>query len=237
MILPGSTLAERLISFARLATVQLMEDASTLGAVQRLRYSCYKREGIIRESADGLLIDEFDYISNKYNFVVSVDGQLVSAIRVHVLTANDDVSPTQHAFPEVISRLLADGALVVDPNRFVVDRDASTRWPELPYFTLRLPYLVATVLDADIALAAVRQEHIAFYTRILAYSLVGAPRPYPKLTKPLALMTADFKASDTSVLARFPFFGPTAAEMSWLRKSIDARPQLRNSMFRVSYHA
>ena len=98
---------------------------------------------------------------------------------------------------------LAKGKVMVDPTRFVAEPARASRFPELPYMTLRLAYVACQYFNADIGLASVRAEHQAFYRRIFLHTL-APPRDYPGLIKPISLMAIDFPDQRERVFARFP---------------------------------
>ena len=72
--------------------------------------------------------------------------------------------------------------------------------------TVRLPWLASEYFNADLLLAAVRAEHQAFYKRTLGHQAVCEPRPYPKLQKPISLMSLNYREARDRVHQRYPFF-------------------------------
>jgi hypothetical protein len=208
------SLDERVTALLRRTRYRRAVDASDRHAIARLRYEAYLREAAIDPSATREMLDKYDDAGNAITFGVHIDGRLASSIRLHRVTYEEAFSPAVEVFSDILVKLLEDGRRIVDPNRFVVDRDTARRFPELAFVTLRLPFMAMTALGADVATATVRQEHVAFYQRVLGYRMAAAPRSYPTLVKPLALMIADFRAEETKVLRRYPFFSSSRAERS-----------------------
>lgn len=180
--------------------------------VYRLRYRAYLREGAISPNVAARLWDRFDDAPNARLFGIYVDGLLLSSIRLHAVDVRHRASPALDAFPDCLEGELDAGHTIIDPNRFVADPEVSSAFPELPYVTLRLPFMLAEHLGADIVTATVRTEHEAFYRRVLRFRSVCGPRPYPTLIKPLGLMTVDFAAEKAAVSDRYPFFGSSMVE-------------------------
>lgn len=175
-------------------------------AIFRMRYDAYRREGSIAERADGSFSDPVDDQPNCYLVGVAIDGALAGAIRVSVsLPWHPDI-PTGHVFGDVLQRELAAGTVIVDPTRFVADKDLSRAYPELPYLTLRVPWLAMEHFQAEIMLAAVRPEHQAFYRKLWGHVTICEARPYPNLAKPVALMALYYPLAKGEVHARHPFF-------------------------------
>ena len=175
-------------------------------AIFRLRHEAYLREGAIVPRLSGEFTDPFDDEANAWIFGVYVDGELASSIRLNITVPGASRFPTLDVFPEALARDVVDGKCFVDPTRFVADRVASRRYPELPYVTVRLPWMASEYFKADYLLAAVREEHQAFYKRLLGHEVICEARPYPNLQKPISLMRLDYAAARERVLRRYPFF-------------------------------
>jgi N-acyl-L-homoserine lactone synthetase len=211
-------LAER-VQYKRVHTRQQLDE------ILSLRYEAYIKEGALEPNSSGKLEDQFDHGANVRNIGVYLDGDLISALRIHVLQGTQRVSPATETFPELLVPELDKGKVILDPNRFVADYRRARSLPELPYVTLRLAFMAADFYNADMTTATVRAEHQAFYSRILHYSPLCEPRTYPKLTKPIGLMGADFKKERAAVLRRYPFFASTIAEREALFRDFAPRPR------------
>jgi N-acyl-L-homoserine lactone synthetase len=185
-------------------------------AIFRLRYAAYMREGAIAPRLSEEFSDPFDDNENAWIFGVYVDGKLASSIRLNITLPDSIAFPTLDVFPDILRGDVLAGKCFVDPTRFVADRAASRLYPELPYVTVRLPWMASEYFKADVLLAAVRSEHQAFYKRLLGHQAVCAPRPYPSLQKPISLMTLDYGAARERVQRRYPFFRSTYFERRML---------------------
>jgi N-acyl-L-homoserine lactone synthetase len=150
------------------------------------------RDGTIAPSADRMLSDPYDDRGNVYLFGLYLDGVLASSLRLHVGSAGQPDFPSREVFPDFLQPLLDAGKVIVDPTRFVVDDVLARLHRALPYATLRLCGMAAQYFGADHLLAAVREEHQAFYRRVFRHQLVCEPRAYPHLSKPICLMTIHY---------------------------------------------
>jgi hypothetical protein len=195
---------------------RLAETEAEKEAVYRLRYRAYLHEGAIEPRADQRLTDRFDNLPNSWIFGVYFGGELTSSIRISVATADNSDTPAVDTFGDLLMPELAQGKVVVDPNRFVADPQSRTKYPELPYLTVRLGYVACAYFNADIGTATVRAEHQAFYRRLFLQKSLCTPRPYPTLTKPLCLMAADYLSIRDKVFERFPLMRSTATERRML---------------------
>jgi hypothetical protein len=207
----SSTIHRRPGLFDRVSC-RLAETEADREEIYRLRYRAYVREGAIAPRDEQRLTDKFDTFPNSWLFGFYVDGALASSIRISVASKEQPLTPAVETFGDLLEPEVAQGKVIVDPNRFVADPDSRSKIPELPYLTVRLGYVACAHFDADIGTATVRPEHRAFYRRVFLLEPRCMPRPYPTLLKPLCLMAADADAVREKIFQRYPFFRSTPAE-------------------------
>ena len=195
---------------------RLIETDADREEVFRLRYRAYLNEGTIEPRVDQRLADRYDDAANAWIFGVYFDGVLTSSIRVSVSTPEMPHIPSTAVFPEFLEPKIAEGKIIVDPNRFVADPVRAVRLPELAYLTVRLGYLACELFHADYGLAAVRSEHQAFYRRVFMHDVVCPPRSYPTLTKPISLTAVHYPSVREKIFQRYPVFRSTLFERRML---------------------
>jgi hypothetical protein len=161
-----TSLVDRVQELLQRVDYRRAESAEERTAIFRLRYAAYMREGAISASPGGQFSDPVDDRDNCWIFGVYVDGKLASSIRLSVTIPGRIDIPALDVFSDVLLGDILSGKKFIDPTRFVADRASSREFPELPYVTLRLPWLALEYFNADFMLAAVRAEHQAFYGRI-----------------------------------------------------------------------
>jgi hypothetical protein len=198
--------------------------------IYRLRYRAYLREGAIRPSTDGRVIDQFEDAPNAWTFGVYFQGELYSSIRVSVLTSEWRMSPSVELFGDVLHPELDQGKVIIDSTRFVADPERARSFPELPYVTVRLGSMAGVYFNADYGLAIVRPEHQAFYRRVFLHETWCEPRLYPGLVKPVGLMAAHLPTVRDRVLARYPFLRSSAFERRTLFDRGSGRPSSSNAV-------
>ena len=184
--------------------------------IYKLRYRAYTREGFMDHNPEEVCIDDLDALPNGMSFGIYIDGQLVSSIRLHHLTAEHSRSPSMKVFPDVLGPMLEQGLTFIDPSRFTADREASLAYPALPFLTLRIAAMASVYFDASQCLALVRPEHGPFYKRVFGSEKLADARSYPGLHFPVALFGAGVGTIRSRVAQRFPFFLSTAEERSAL---------------------
>lgn len=208
--------AGRLSALAEAVDIRRASTEAERAEIFRLRYDAYFREGAIEANRTRQFSDHFDEVENVFLFGVRLDGDLVSSIRIHVATLQYPESPTIAAFPDLLMPELQAGSVIVDPSRFVADREASRIYPELPYVTARIAVVAMQYFNADIGAVAVRPEHRAFYRKVFSFTPVAPPRDYHGLTIPLGLMMARQDEVRDRVLGNYPFLRSTPAERTRL---------------------
>lgn len=208
----GSAFASKLLGYLQDVDYRIAETEAEKQAIYKLRYDAYLNEGAINENASGILTDHYDVMENCWNFGIYIDGVLASALRCHLISPEYPMGPAYDFFPDIVRPMLDEGKSLVDPTRFVADRDASHNYPEIPYMTLRAACMTYDHFDADYCLASVRKEHRAFYRRVFRAEILCEPRPYPPLTVQLGLMRTNVSSFRENLLRRYPIFESSYTE-------------------------
>jgi hypothetical protein len=185
-------------------TYKRIEGPADLDPILHLRYLAYLKEGAIARSREERLVDAFDGLGNVHNFGIYIDGELASAVRIHILRSTSDNSPAAETFRDELLPFLKAGEVIIDPNRFVAHPSLARLYPELPFITIRPAYLASAHFNADKVTMTCRAEHQAFYVRHIYARPVCPPRPYPLLSKPISLMFVDFARDYQRILDRNP---------------------------------
>jgi N-acyl-L-homoserine lactone synthetase len=213
---PHYGLSERVAELLDRIDCRPAASAAEREAIFRLRYRAYLSEGTIKPSFAQSFTDPYDETDNVWLLGLYLDGELASSIRLHVASAEHPEFPSRKVFADVLEPELASGKIIIDPTRFVTDKQHSRANPGLHYATTRLAWLAAEHFGAAHLLAAVRVEHQAFYRRTFNHDLIGEARPYPLLTQPISLMTVNYASVAARVHRRYPFFRSTFFERRML---------------------
>jgi hypothetical protein len=195
---------------------RLIETPQDKDRLYAMRYRAYLHGGLILPSESQRVSDRYDDAPNAWTFGIYVDGELCSSLRLHVLTSEWRMSYSTELFGDILHPRLDQGEVFIDPARFVADPEKAQRFPELPYLTVRLVFLACEYFNADTGLALVRAEHQAFYRRVFLNETIAEPRPFPNVTKKVALMASDFRTVREHVMARFPIMRSSAFERRML---------------------
>lgn len=195
---------------------RLAQTSAEKEEIYGLRYRAYLREGAVKELVEQRVTDQYDDLPNSWTFGVYLYGELLSSLRISVLTSEWRQSCSAEAFGEILHPRLDRGEVIVDPARFVAEPDKAKRFPELPYLTVRLAYMACEYFKADLGLAIVRPEHQGFYRRVFLHETIAEPRLFPGLLKPVGLMAADFPTFRDKVFDRYPMMRSSAFERRML---------------------
>jgi hypothetical protein len=207
-----SSFANKLLGYLQEADYRIARTEDEQLPINKLRYEAYLQEGAIYENPSKVLHDRYDEMENCWNFGIYIDGVLASAVRCHLISPEFPQGPAYDFYPDIIRPMIGEGKLLVDPTRFVANREMSAKYPELPYLTLRAACMTYDYFDADYCLASVRKEHRAFYRRVFRAEILCDPRPYPPLTVQLGLMKTNVASFRSKLLRRYPIFESSYTE-------------------------
>lgn len=185
-------------------------------AIYRLRHDAYMRAGTVEPKASGMFQDAMDEKDNGWLIGLFIDGELASALRLHISASLRVPLPELASFPDLIEPHLAAGRTLIDGSRFVSKLEFSQRYSEIPYLTIRPTLLAADFFCADYGVAGCLAEHQAFYHRLFGAVTWSAPRPYPHFKRSMALVAYDCNRQRESIYERYPFFQSTEAERARL---------------------
>jgi N-acyl amino acid synthase FeeM len=211
-----SRFCERVAKLLDRVDYQRADGGEEREAIFALRYQAYLRDGTLTSNTRQTYNDQYDDTDNAYLFGVHVDGELASAIRIHVGSQKQSYFPTLEFFPEYLQPVLDAGQTVIDTTCFVTDARLSQVYRELPYVALRLCGMAARFFGAHQLLTAVRPEHQVFYQRALQQQVVCPSRAHPRLARPISLMANDYAKVVEHIHRRYPFFVSTAFERRML---------------------
>ena len=182
-------------------------------AAYRLRYEAYLRQNLLNQRLDAMLYDAvYDKSPNSLILMTYIEGELASTVRVHVVTDELAVSPALDVFPDVLAPRLRERRVMIDPSRLAARPDMARRFPELPYFALRPPWMAAHHFNADFIVVSCAIGHVGYYRRTFRAQAWSDLRSYPKVTAKVVCVGLEFAVERGGVEARYPSFRSTPAE-------------------------
>lgn len=190
-------------------------------AAYRLRYDAYLRQNLLNPRIDAILYDEvYDESPNSLTTLTYIEGELASTVRLHAMADEDAVSPAHDVFPDVLGPLLRRRRIIIEPARLAARADMARRFPELPYFALRPPWIAAQHFNADHIVLSCASGHEGYYRRVYNFQTWSDLRSYPKVTAKVICIGLDFAAERERVEARYPSFRSTPTEREALLSAL-----------------
>jgi hypothetical protein len=182
-------------------------------AAYRLRYEAYLRQNLLNPRIDAILYDEiYDESPSSLTTMTYIDGELASTVRLHAMADEGAVSPAHDVFPDVLGPLLRRHRVIIEPSRLAARAEMARRFPELPYFALRPPWMAAHYFNADHIVLSCASGHEGYYRRVYNFQTWSGLRSYPKVTAKVVCIGLDFAAERERVEARYPSFRSTPTE-------------------------
>jgi len=173
-------------------------------AVFALRYRAYRHENAIPESATERFEDKYDAQPNQILWALTEHNKVIGSIRTNWYEPRDSWAiPEMDAYGEDIAKAFPVGSRLLSGNRFVTDPDRNDRNHHYALLLLRHHMLIAPQ-RAEYALAAVREHHISFYSRILKLLRISEKRVYPGLNSEMYLTASHIKNNIYDVYSNTP---------------------------------
>jgi hypothetical protein len=207
-----ASFAERAAELLRRVDYRRADTLEQRETIFRLRYDAYRRDDAIAPDPLGRVSDCYDDGANVHHLALYIDGELASALRLHVGSAQNPDSPALKVFPAYQRTELESGKLYIGTSYVVADEKSARRYRQLPYLTLRLSVLAAEYFGTSECLIAASSEQRVFYERAFNYQTIGEPQPCPPLVRPMSVMALHFPIAAAELYRRFPFFRSSAFE-------------------------
>jgi hypothetical protein len=180
-------------------------------AISGLRAQAFNARTVYAGKLGSGAVEEMDHTPNAYVYGVYFYGELVSTIRIHVVSRDHPQSFSMRMFPDTLGPLVEQGMTFIDPTKFAVDEAVSHEIPGLPLLTLRIPMMAMTHFQADSGLAMIKEAHEAFYRRVFHSTTLAGPKMLEGVAVPIILVQSpQDQTADTC--SRYPIFHSTAAE-------------------------
>lgn len=207
----GARAIQRLVSvthgidYRRITTPEDFED------VGALRRKAFNARDVYESKFESAVIEPLDLDPETYLFGLYHEGDLVSSMRLNMLSEGLPPTPAMELFETTLAPLLAQGMVFVDPSRFAIDAEASRMLPALPLLTHRLSTMMTLHKDADYCLCAVKLEHEAYYRRVFRATRLAGPYE-PRGMRVKAVLLGISHNNVDYVMNRNPLFHYTETE-------------------------
>ncbi len=202
------------VEYRRIVSSEDLED------VGLLRRDAFNAHNLYTTKFTDPIIEDLDVDDDTYLFGLYHEGQLVSSMRLNVLSKDSVETPALGLCRTTLSPLLDQGMVFIDPSRFAIDAEASKAIPVLPILTHRLSTMMTIEFNADHCLCVVKHSHEAYYRRVFGATRLAEPF-VPEGMIPLTLLLGISRGNQDYIIDRNPLFKYTETEA---RMMFDNRP-------------
>ena len=159
-------------------TAQLCMRPESREQAFRLRYEAYIHSGAVDPNEGERLSDEYDQYSNARVHLIWYEGKPVASVRSSTWSsAYNWLAPESiHSFWNDAHRTIGLENNILESSRYVVSPELTGRkslYAQLLMF--RILDLCAQVDDCPHIITSVRQRHVPFYQRMLAFEQISEP--------------------------------------------------------------
>lgn len=195
---------------------RLVTGGEDLEEIYRLRYQSFLDAGMLSEDPSGMLHDRWDDLPNSYRFAIYNDGEIISTLRLHLISREFPYSPAYDTFPEALVERVERGETFLDVSRFAAYGDTGLSALAIPFLSMRLVTVGGLYFKPTCFLYAIKPEHSAFYRRVFSARPIAGPTPFPGLIVPRYLYETLAGENLERVLLRYPFLKGLPAEQRML---------------------
>ncbi len=165
----------------------LARTPSQRDAVFKIRHHAYISQKLIRGSGKSTLSDWQDDEKSSSIYGITLHGDLVSTIRLSVISRNEKACTTYSMFKEYLEPIVDDGEKIVDGSRLAVNCSNSALRRSVILYTFSLTAAFSASVGADRGVMMARHNHVPFYQRY-GFEVVSGPFSYHESLTPLSLM-------------------------------------------------
>lgn len=157
-------------------TAQLCCSEESKEIAYGLRYRAYTDAKVIEENDAQLFSDDFDLLPNSRTHLIWYEGQPIASVRSCIWSEKYDWSAVEsvHYFAKDIDQRIGLDKNILESSRYVVAPEIKGRaslYAQLLLF--RAQDLSSQVDDCSYILTAVRERHVPFYKRMLAFEQIS----------------------------------------------------------------
>ena len=180
--------------------------------VRELRYEALSNRGDIPPSDDHVHSDAHDLALNSTTFVLLRNGQAIGSTRASVTSPQRNCSlPASEIFQREIESAIGPYAAVVEASLTVAAPQAGDRRSVILHL-LKAHMVVCAAERAEWLIAAVRDDEIGFYRRMLNMEILSGVERCPGMATPQVLMGLQYREHAALLSRRIPHLKVTLAD-------------------------
>src|SRR5258708_21638676 len=129
--------ADRVLRLLERVEYRRADSPADKAAIYRLRHEAYMRAGTVEPRPTGMFHDAMDETDNAWLIGLFIDGELASALRLHISASPRAPLPELASFRDLIQPHLTAGRTIIHASPFVSSLEPSQQYSQIPYITLR----------------------------------------------------------------------------------------------------
>lgn len=177
-----------------------------------LRYEALSSRGDVAPAADGTYSDPHDLAVNCTTFALLKHGRPIGSTRASVTSPQRRCGlPASETFHGELESAIGADAVVVEASLTVADPQAGDR-RSIVLHLLKAHMVVCAAERAEWLVAAVRDDEIGFYRRMLNMEILSGVERCPGMATPQVLMGLQYREHAALLSRRIPLLEVTSAD-------------------------
>ena len=186
-------------------TAQLCTTPESKQIAYNLRHRCYLDSGRIKACAEQELTDNYDKEDNARTHLLWYNDMPVATVRSAIWSPNYQWKPTEgvQEFWHDIHKSIGLENVIIESNRFAIDPIFQGRRSfKIQLLLFRIQDLNALYEGCNNIITVVRENHVAFYKRMLGFKQISDKKYYPWLDSNVVLLSSSAQDSRDLITAR-----------------------------------
>jgi len=180
--------------------------------VRALRYESLSSRGDIAPCAERTHSDSHDLTADSATFLLLKHGRAIGSTRASLSSSPWGCLPAAATFGGELASAIGPDASVVEASLTVTDpREARDRRTVLLHL-LKAHMVVCAVERAEWLVAAVRDDEIGFYRRMLNMEILSGVESSPGMATPQVLMGLQYREHAALLFGRIPVLAVTQSD-------------------------
>jgi hypothetical protein len=181
--------------------------------VRALRYESLSSRGDIVPRPERIHSDSHDLAPNSSTFLLLRHGRVMGSTRATFSASQQRYNlPAYTTFARELASAIGADASAVEASLTVTDPHATGDRRSVVLHLLKAQMLVCAVERAEWLVAAVRDDEIGFYRRMLNMEILSGVESSPGMATPQVLMGLQYREHAALLFGRIPVLAVTASD-------------------------
>ena len=186
-------------------TAQLCCSNESKSMAYALRYKAYRHFAPSVENKEGMVYDEYDAQKNTRTHLIWYQGKAIASVRSSIWSAKYDWEKVEsiNSFPKEVDKHIGLEYNMLESSRYVVDPEITGRTSlNAQLLMFRIQDLSSQVDRCGYVLTSVREKHVPFYKRMLAFQQISEGIPHELVLENIVLLMTTQEDSRNIVVSK-----------------------------------